>query len=99
MSKKDLEIVCPCCDSRLLVDLLTETVLRARRPETLDEAGKPTVDDNDWASAFDRVRARTHEGTNKLDAAVERERERKQSLDDRFDEARRRAEDQSEDED
>ena len=99
MSKKDLEIVCPCCDSRLLVDLLTETVLRARRPETLDETGKPTVDENDWTSAFDRVRARTHDGTSKLDDAVERERERKQSLDDRFDEARRRAEEPGEDED
>jgi len=99
VSKKDLEITCPCCDSRLLIDLLTETVLRARRPEQLDEAGRPKVDEDDWASAFDRVRARTHGEEGPLDEAVERERERKESLDDRFDAARRRAEERGSDED
>lgn len=96
MSKKDLEIVCPCCESRLLVDLRTETVVRARRPEELDESGRPKVGDADWSSAFDRVRARTRGEDRKLDQAVERERQRTRSLDDRFDEARRKAEDEDE---
>ncbi len=96
--RKELQITCPCCSSRLVVDLRTERVVSHRRPEQLDEAGKPRVDDGDWKSAFDRVRERSDEGPSKLDAALERERGRAGSLDDLFERAKEKFE-EPEDED
>ena len=41
MAAKDLEITCPCCESRIEVDLRTGKVLRWNKKSELDEAGKP----------------------------------------------------------
>lgn len=91
MNKKDVEIVCPCCESRLTVDLRTETVVRRREPESTDDAGKPQLNDLGWDSAFGRVRDRTSESADKLDSALDRERNRESDLEDLFRQARERA--------
>jgi hypothetical protein len=83
MDPKQIEILCPCCKSRILVDVRTEQILRTRRAETLDEAGKPKVSDSDWENAFGKVRERSDTG-GKLDSALDRERRRASELEERF---------------
>lgn len=84
METKQLEVTCPCCATRLLVDVRTETVLRARRKEELDETGKPKVGDKDWAEALGKVRTRTDEAPSKLDELLQKERDKRSRLDDLF---------------
>ncbi len=78
MSAKQIEVVCPCCQSQLLVDVLTAKVLRH---EKASNSG-PTADR--WASAQDKVRGRSHSGTEKLDQALDSERGKHDRLDDLF---------------
>lgn len=87
MDAKQLEISCPCCATRLLIDVRTESVLRARRPEETDETGKPKVGESDWSAAIDRVQKRSAEAPNKLDSALQKERDKRGRLDDLFREA------------
>jgi hypothetical protein len=87
MDSKQLEISCPCCSTRLLIDVRTETVLRARRAEETDTTGKPKVDERDWADALGRVQKRTSEAPSKLDEALRNEREKRARLDDLFSKA------------
>lgn len=77
MSAKEIEITCPCCQSRLAVDVLTAKVMRH------EAAGPPATRDT-WASAQDKVRGRTASGTDKLDQALESERGKASRLDDLF---------------
>ena len=84
METKQLEIACPCCRSRLLIDVRTGTLLRTLRPEELDATGKPVVGERDWDQALGKVRGRTQEKERKLDDALTRERDRSQHLDDLF---------------
>jgi len=78
VSAKEIEVTCPCCQSRLAIDVLTAKVLRHERAD----AGGATGDR--WASAQDRVRGRTTSGTEKLDRALDSERGKKDRLDDLF---------------
>jgi hypothetical protein len=75
---KEIEIACPCCQSRLSVDVLTGRVMRHERAD----AGAAGQDR--WASAQDRVRGRTTSGTDKLDRALDSERGKADRLDDLF---------------
>lgn len=75
MSAKEIEIICPCCQSRLTVDVLTAKVLRHEPIAAAGEAG------DRWASAQDRVRGRTASGTEKLDRALDSERGKLDRLD------------------
>ena len=84
METKQIEIACPCCKSRLLVDVRTGKLLRTLRPEELDATGKPVVGERDWDQALGRVRNRESERTAKLDSALDRERERSRHLEDLF---------------
>lgn len=84
METKQIEIACPCCKSRILVDVRTGKLLRTLRPEELDATGKPLVGERDWDQALGRVRGRESERASKLDSALDRERERSQHLDDLF---------------
>jgi hypothetical protein len=78
VSAKEIEVTCPCCQSRLSVDVLTAKVLR-------HESGGTTAGSGDrWASAQDRVRGRTSSGTEKLDRALDSERGKADRLDDMF---------------
>lgn len=77
MSAKEIEITCPCCQSRLAVDVLTAKVMR-------HEAGNASATRDTWASAQDKVRGRTASGLDKLDQALESERGKADRLDDLF---------------
>jgi DNA-directed RNA polymerase subunit RPC12/RpoP len=84
MDTKEIEIACPCCSSRLVIDVRTQTVLRARRPEELDVTGKPKVSEKDWGDALGRVKSRTDEAPGRLDDLLAKEREKRSRLDDLF---------------
>jgi hypothetical protein len=87
MASKQFEVQCPCCSSRILLDVRTGKVLRALRPEELDSAGKPKVSEKDWEDAFGRVRDRRDSGESRLDQALAREKDKSSRLDDLFREA------------
>ena len=91
MASKEIEIVCPCCDSRLTVDVLTRTVLRAVGAQETDEFGKARLDEDRWDAATGKVKDRSTAGE-RLDDALERERERTGRLDDLFEKAKRKHE-------
>ena len=88
MPPKHIRVECPCCDSRLEVDVLTERVLSWRRPEELDPSGKPVVRAEDWDAAQARVRGREAEAVDKFDQALRQERTRGNDLDALFDKLR-----------
>lgn len=92
MEIKQLEIACPCCKSRLLVDVRTGQILRTQGPVATDETGKSKASGADWGRAVGRVQARQAGGQDKLEAALEHERRREHDLDDLFRKARKRAE-------
>ena len=83
METKQIEIDCPHCATRILVDIRTQQVLRSRRPEELDSTGKPVVGEADWDSALGRVK----------------ERDRASKLDDLFEQAKERIEDDDDEDD
>ena len=87
MESKQLEIACPCCQSRILVDVRTGKILRTLRPEELDTSGKPVVSEKDWDQALGRVRGREEQKDRKLNDALTRERDRSKKLEDLFREA------------
>lgn len=93
MDHKQIEIACPCCQSRLLVDVRTGKLLRTLRPEELDPTGKPVVGERDWQQAMGRVREREDQREGKLDSALDRERDRSRQLDDLFKKAREKLRD------
>lgn len=97
MDEKQIEIACPCCKSRLLVDVRTGKLLRTLRPEELDATGKPVVGERDWNQALGRVREREGGSESKLDSALGRERDRSRQLDDLFRKAREKLQDTDED--
>lgn len=97
MDTKQIEIACPCCQSRLLVDVRTGKLLRTLRPEELDATGKPVVGERDWDQALGRVRGRESERSAKLDSALDRERDRSRHLDDLFRKASEKLNDPDED--
>jgi len=84
MESKQLEIACPCCSSRLLVDVRTGKVLRTLRAEQLDEQGKPVVQEADWDHALGRVQERLSTQEDRIEAALERERNKGSRLDELF---------------
>ena len=93
MSAKEIEVVCPCCDSRLTIDVLTRTVLRSAGAQETDEFGKIRVDESRWDQAASRVKKRDDGAGDRLDDALEKERDRASQLDDLFDRARKKHED------
>lgn len=86
--KKDAQVICPCCDSRLEVDLRTGKLLRWRRPEELDETGKPIVRESDWTDANKRVSGRMSEAKDRFETNLAKEKNRDRDLDDLFDKAK-----------
>ena len=88
MEAKQIEIECPCCKSRLLVDVRTGQLLRSRRPEELDSEGKPVVSERDWDEALGKVRGRSQTGEGRLDEALNRERDKASRLDELFRQAK-----------
>jgi len=98
METKQIEIACPCCKSRLLVDVRTGQLLRTLRPEEIDEKGKPVVSERDWDEALGRVKGRAQTRDGKLDEALSRERDKEDRLEELFRKAREKLESGEEDE-
>ncbi len=98
METKQLEIDCPCCKSRLLIDVRTGKLLRTLRATELDLKGKPVVDERDWGDALGRVKSREEGREGRLDDALSRERGKGARLDELFDKARERLGGEGEDE-
>jgi hypothetical protein len=84
MEAKQLEIACPCCTSRILVDVRTGKVLRTLPPEEHDAQGRPVVRQRDWDQALGRVQERTSSQQQRLDDALAREKDKASRLDDLF---------------
>ena len=83
MSAKQIDVTCPCCSTRLTVDVLTGQVLRQTPQEAPAGEGKDR-----WSSAQEKVRDRTRSGEDKLQSALEHERNKSKRFDDLFDQAR-----------
>lgn len=90
METKQLEVACPCCHSRLLIDVRTGKLLRTLRAEELDATGKPVVGERDWSEAVGRVRERERSSTSRLDDALAAERGKADKLDDLFRKAKQK---------
>jgi hypothetical protein len=84
METKQIEVDCPCCSARLLVDVRTGTILRSRKPGEPGAAGEAAAPASDWGEAQAKVSRRTEQAPGKLDAALQREREKSSRLDDLF---------------
>jgi hypothetical protein len=84
MESKQVEIVCPCCSGRILVDVLTGKVLRGRPKGEQDETGKPKVGEADWSQAMGRVKRRLESQDDRMDQALDREKKKSARLDELF---------------
>lgn len=84
MDAKDVKVVCPCCESRLEIDVRTATVVRWSRKGESDETGKPVVRESDWRAAAERVQGRLGSADDKFDQSLTREKKRSQDLDELF---------------
>lgn len=90
MSKKEVRVTCPCCETELQVDVRTEKVLRrrakgARGPLDDDEAG--------WEDATARVEGRGDRAADAFDSALGSEQRRERDLDDLFSAAKKKVRD------
>ena len=93
METKQIEVSCPCCATRLTIDLRTEKVLRARPKEQVDETGKPKVGEADWTEAFGKVKDRETRRDDQLGSMLDQERKRGDALEERFRAAKKKLED------
>jgi hypothetical protein len=84
MSKKEIDVSCPCCGTQLLVDVATAKVLRSRNPK--DEDGG----DKTWSGAQGRVEERGGRAKDAFNAALDREDNREADLDDLFAQAQKK---------
>jgi len=90
MDKKQIETVCPCCATSLVVDALTGKVLRHAKPSEVDETGKMQLDPGRWDGANERVSTRATEAADKFEEALDEERSKESRLDDLFDKAKKK---------
>jgi hypothetical protein len=84
MDTKEAKVECPCCQSRLEIDVRTGTVLRWRKKGETDELGKPVLREGDWSSASQRVNERLGSAAEKFDESLTREKAREKDLDELF---------------
>ena len=90
MSSKQIEVRCPCCESTLVVDVLTAKVLKHAPKEKLDSMGKVVLDENRWDTAKTKVSGRGQRGGDAFDQALGKEQTRETDLDDLFKKAKDR---------
>ena len=84
METKEVQVDCPCCRSRLAIDVRTAKVVRWSKEGELDASGKPKVRTEDWTNAADRVSSRLSTAEDLFDAGLQREKNRERDLDDLF---------------
>ncbi|MEW6070988.1 MAG: hypothetical protein AB1726_00145 [Planctomycetota bacterium] len=94
MEQKDVEVTCPCCGTRITVDVRTRHILRSRPPERTDDTGRPVVDKTDWDRVSARVEGRLGAAKEKFENGLAKERTREQDLDDLFRRASEKAKEQ-----
>ncbi|MFT4709842.1 MAG: hypothetical protein ACI9D0_001088 [Bacteroidia bacterium] len=87
MSKKEIDVTCPCCSSKLLIDVATAKVLRSRNPQEEDGGDKT------WGAAQGRVEGREDRATDAFHTAIGREESREDDLDDLFSKAKKKVDD------
>ena len=92
MEKKQIEVDCPCCATKLTIDVLTQSVVRATAKAELDETGRPKLDEERWDKAEGRVSQRSAGAQDKLESALEAERTKEARFDDLFEKARKKVE-------
>ena len=96
MEKKQIQVTCPCCSSELQVDVLTEQVVRSVPKAELDAAGRPVPDEGRWDRLSEKVEQRSSGAEDKLESALEAERNKADRFDDLFDAARDRVREREE---
>ncbi len=84
MDAKEILVECPCCASRLAVDVRTGKLLRWSRAGEVDPTGRPVVREEDWDQAHGRVKSRLDSAEDRFEAGLGRERSRERDLDDLF---------------
>ena len=84
METKQIQITCPCCEERLVVDVRTQKILKHYGATEVDETGKAVLDEGRWDSASERVRSRKSQSKDVFDAALGKEQTREKDLDDLF---------------
>lgn len=95
---KEIEVDCPCCEAKLLIDVRTQSVLRHSTPDRLDEFGKPVRGDTSkWDAAQERIDRAKNRGTDAFDEALGREKKRAGDLDDLFERARAKVDERKQD--
>ena len=79
MQSEPIQVVCPCCASKLEVEARTGTVIRCSREDT-----GQSVDEHraTWAEAIERVRNRPVSSADKFAAGLLAERSPPRDLDD-----------------
>lgn len=101
---KQIEIECPCCEAKLVVDVLTQKVIRHRERPELDELGKPILPTDQWIAAEAKIAARKAEtdasksaGPDAFERALSKEKGREKDLDDLFRRAKSKVDRKKED--
>lgn len=82
METKEVQVTCPCCQSRLAIDVRTSKVVRWSEAQEEDEVGKPVPHDFDAVSR--RVQGRKDSALDTFDSNLAREKRRENDLDDLF---------------
>lgn len=90
MEVKEIELDCPCCSTRLCIDVLTGTVVRSTAPQRIDETGRPQLDEERWGAAARRVQGRASEAGDEFNQALSIEQGKEARLDDLFEKAKRK---------
>jgi hypothetical protein len=98
MEKKEVEAVCPCCSTKLVVDVRSGKILRHAREGEVDETGKMQLDPERWESANERVGDRAGEAHSKFEEALDEEAGKESRLDDLFEKAKKKVKDRGKDE-
>jgi hypothetical protein len=80
--KKDVEVCCPCCGTRLLVDIITGKVLRQRRADSQGAETSASLDD-----IASEVVERKKSIPSAFDSAVSTVKNRRAGLEDSFEKA------------
>ncbi len=96
METKQIEVDCPCCSTRLTIDVLTRKIMRAVSHAEVDETGKTVLDESRWDDATSRVEDRVDSAQDKLESALSEERDKESRLDDLFDKAKKKLREQEE---
>ena len=91
MSSKQIDVACPCCDSRLSIDVRTGKIMRWAKPRELDDTGKPALREESWDDALSKVSGREEQGRDRFDSALRKEQSRDKDLDDLFRRAHEKA--------